>query len=153
MSTCQVYFPLTLLWICLHVCTNISGLLRWLSGKESAYQCRRHRFDPCQEDPLEKEIATHSGTLGWRNPTDRETHRLQSMGSHFLCFLPSYSLILQHKMYWLYIIILKSTHHWNLLIDTFIVVIFQINFRGVQLSSKRKSHGNVSLLAEDETSY
>ena len=22
------------------------GLSRWLSGKESAYQCRRHRFDP-----------------------------------------------------------------------------------------------------------
>ena len=75
------------------------------------------------------------------------------MGSHFLCFLPSYSLILQHKMYWLDIIILKSTYHWNLLIDTFIIVIFQINFRGVQLSSKRKSHVNVSLLAEDETSY
>ncbi|KAM7231060.1 hypothetical protein CapIbe_017505 [Capra ibex] len=33
----------------------------WLSGKESACQCRRHRFNSLgQEDPLEKEMATHS---------------------------------------------------------------------------------------------
>ena len=25
-----------------------------------------------QEDPLEKEIATHSSTLTWKNPMDRE---------------------------------------------------------------------------------
>ena len=25
---------------------KIQGLPLWLSGKESAYQCRRHRFDP-----------------------------------------------------------------------------------------------------------
>ena len=25
-----------------------------------------------QEDPLEKEMATHSSTLAWKNPTDRE---------------------------------------------------------------------------------
>ena len=27
------------------------GLPWWLSGKESAYQCRRHRFDPWSRDP------------------------------------------------------------------------------------------------------
>ena len=33
-----------------------------------------------QEDPLEKEMATHSSILAWRIPWTEETHRLQSMG-------------------------------------------------------------------------
>ena len=33
------------------------------------------------EDPLEKEMATHSSTLAWRIPWREETGRLQSMGS------------------------------------------------------------------------
>ena len=33
-----------------------------------------------QEDPLEKEMATHSSTLAWKTPWT-ETCRLQSMGS------------------------------------------------------------------------
>ena len=44
------------------------GLRRWLSGKESAYQCRRLVFD--QEDPLEEEMATPSVFL-LENPMDR----------------------------------------------------------------------------------
>ena len=32
-----------------------------------------------QEDPLEKEIATHSSTLAWRIPWREEPGRLQSM--------------------------------------------------------------------------
>ena len=34
-----------------------------------------------REDPLEKEIATHSSTLAWRIPWREEPGRLQSMGS------------------------------------------------------------------------
>ena len=34
-----------------------------------------------QEDPLEKEMATHSSTLVWRIPWREEPGRLQSMGS------------------------------------------------------------------------
>ena len=34
-----------------------------------------------QEDPLEKETATHSSTLAWRIPWTEEPGRLQSMGS------------------------------------------------------------------------
>ena len=34
-----------------------------------------------REDPLEKEMATHSSTLGWRIPWREEPSRLQSMGS------------------------------------------------------------------------
>ena len=33
------------------------------------------------EDPLEKEMATHSGTLAWKIPWMEEPGRLQSMGS------------------------------------------------------------------------
>ena len=33
------------------------------------------------EDPLEKEMATHSSTLAWKIPWTKEPGRLQSMGS------------------------------------------------------------------------
>ena len=33
------------------------------------------------EDPLEKEMATHSSTLAWKIPWTGEPGRLQSMGS------------------------------------------------------------------------
>ena len=34
-----------------------------------------------REDPLEKEMATHSSTLAWKIPWTEETSRLQSVGS------------------------------------------------------------------------
>ena len=34
-----------------------------------------------REDPLEKEMATHSSTLAWKIPWMEERGRLQSMGS------------------------------------------------------------------------
>ena len=34
-----------------------------------------------QEDPLEKEMATHSSTLAWRIPRTEEPDKQQSMGS------------------------------------------------------------------------
>ena len=53
----------------------------WLSGKESACQCSRKGFDPLgHEDPLEKEMATHSSILAWRIPLTVEPGKLQSMG-------------------------------------------------------------------------
>ena len=36
---------------------------------------------PGQEDPLEKEMATHSSILGWRIPWTEEPGGLQSMES------------------------------------------------------------------------
>ena len=33
-----------------------------------------------QEDPLEKEMATHSGSLAWKIPWTEELGGLQSMG-------------------------------------------------------------------------
>ena len=35
----------------------------------------------CQEDPLEKEMATHPSTLAWKMPWTEEPSRLQFMGS------------------------------------------------------------------------
>ena len=37
-----------------------------------------------QEDPLEKEMATHSSVLAWRIPWPEEPGGLQSMGSQRL---------------------------------------------------------------------
>ena len=34
-----------------------------------------------QEDPLEKEVATHSSIFAWNTPWTEEPNRLQSMGS------------------------------------------------------------------------
>ena len=44
-------------------------------------QCRRPEFSLGWEDPLEKEVATHSSTLAWKIPWMGEPGRLQSMGS------------------------------------------------------------------------
>ena len=47
-----------------------------------AVQCRRPGVRSLgQEDPLEKEMATHSRTLAWKISWTEEPGRLQSMGS------------------------------------------------------------------------
>ena len=46
-------------------------------GKESTYNAG----DLGWEDPLEEEMATHSGILAWEIPWTEEPGRLQSMGS------------------------------------------------------------------------
>ena len=45
-----------------------------------------------QEDPLEKEMATHSSTLAWKIPWMDEPGRLQSMGSHSQIKLSNFTL-------------------------------------------------------------
>ena len=65
-----------------HNITKI-GLPRWLSGKESACQRRRHRrsrFSP-REDLLAEDMATHSSILAWRILWTEEPGGLQFMGS------------------------------------------------------------------------
>ena len=56
---------------------NVFGLPWWLSGKECACQCRSLG----QEDPLKKEMATHSNVLAWEIPQTKEASGLQSTGS------------------------------------------------------------------------
>ena len=41
------YFPCISHFVDFSVFCGITEVLRWLSGKESAWQCRRHGFDPC----------------------------------------------------------------------------------------------------------
>ena len=49
--------------------------------KTSAYNAGNRVGSLGQEDPLEKEIATHSSSLAWKIPRMEEPGRLQSMGS------------------------------------------------------------------------
>ena len=44
------------------------GLPRWLSGKESACSAGDSGLILGQEDPLEKEMATHFSILAWKIP-------------------------------------------------------------------------------------
>ena len=57
-----------------------------ISGKKPACQYRRLKEMWVQslgwEDPLEKEMATHSSILAWKIPWTEEPGRLQSVGSH-----------------------------------------------------------------------
>ena len=50
-----------------HTHNHNLGLPRWPSGKESAYQCRWHGFNPW-EDPLEEAMVTHSSIFFLRDP-------------------------------------------------------------------------------------
>ena len=62
----------------------ITGFPHGSVGKEFACNAGDTRYAgliPGQEDPLEKEMATHSSLLAWRIPWTEEPGRLQSMGS------------------------------------------------------------------------
>ena len=50
-------------------------------GKASAYNEGDYVRSLGREDPLEKELATHSSTLAWKIPWMEEPGRLQSVGS------------------------------------------------------------------------
>ena len=54
---------------------------RWLSGKESTYQCRICGFDPWVGKIPWRRLVTHSSILAWEIPWIGESVRLQSMGS------------------------------------------------------------------------
>ena len=49
------------------------------------------------EDPLEKEMATHSGTLAWKIPWTEEPGRLQSMGSQSQTRLSKFTMYMYTK--------------------------------------------------------
>ena len=53
-------------------------LPRWFSGSKSACQWVQSLG---QEDPLEKEMATHSSNLPWEIPWTQDPRGLQSLGS------------------------------------------------------------------------
>ena len=50
----------------------VCGLPKWISGKESACQCRRHRFNPWMgKISLDEEMVAYSSVLAWKSPMDR----------------------------------------------------------------------------------
>ena len=51
-----------------------------------------------QEDPLEKEMATHSSVLAWKIPWMEEPGRLQSMGSQSQTRLSNFTFTLTNTM-------------------------------------------------------
>ena len=55
-------------------------LPRWLSGKEYACSAGDLGLILGLEDPLGKEMATHSNTLAWEIPWTEEPGGLQFMG-------------------------------------------------------------------------
>ena len=60
----------------------INGLLWWLSGKEPTLPMQETQvLSLGQEDPLGKEMATHSSVLAWRIPWMEEPGGLQTTGS------------------------------------------------------------------------
>ena len=50
-----------------------------------------------REDPLEKDMATHSSTLAWKTPWTEECCRLQSMGSQSRTRLGDFTFFLFFK--------------------------------------------------------
>ena len=59
---------------------GLSGLPRWLGGKDLPAMQETWVQFLGQEDSLEKEMATHSSILVWEIPWTEEPGRLQSMG-------------------------------------------------------------------------
>ena len=49
-------------------------------GKASAYNAETQVWSLGWEDPLEKEMATHSSTLAWKIPCTKKHDRLLFMG-------------------------------------------------------------------------
>ena len=78
---------------------------RGSDGKESACSADSHVQSLGWDDPLEKEMATHSSILAWKIPWMEEPGRLQSMESqrvrHFASLQPVFlhhcGLTLCHK--------------------------------------------------------
>ena len=61
--------------------TKNVGLPWWLEVQASASNVGDLGLILGREDPLEKEMATHSSILAWRIPWTEEPGGLQSMGS------------------------------------------------------------------------
>ena len=59
---------------------NVFTIVGFLGGSDGKASACNAGSSLGQEDPLEKEMATHSGTLAWKIPWMEEAGRLQSMG-------------------------------------------------------------------------
>ena len=62
-------------------CNSVYGILVAQTVKNLPAMQETQARSLGQEDPLEKEMATHSSILAWRTPWTEEPDGLQSMGS------------------------------------------------------------------------
>ena len=77
------------------------GLPRWLSGKESACQCRRRGFDPwARKIPWRRKWQTPSTILAWKTPWTEAPGRLQSMGWQSWTWLTEYTHMHTQQIPW-----------------------------------------------------
>ena len=71
-----------------HINLGVKDFPVGASGKESAYQCRRCKrckiniWSLGREDPLEKDMATHSSLLGWIIPRAEESDMTEATYMH-----------------------------------------------------------------------
>ena len=76
----DVKWYLIMVFICIYLIIS-RGFPGSYDGKSVCLQCGKTRVRSLdQEDPLEKEMATHSRILAWKIPWTENPCRLQSMG-------------------------------------------------------------------------
>ena len=71
-EACHITAVISLYLGSIIICSSGTGLLQWLSSKESSCQCRRVQ-SLSWEDPLEEERATHSSIFAWEIPWIEES--------------------------------------------------------------------------------
>ena len=62
-----------------HLVKTYNGVAQWVKRLPTMRETRVRSLG--REDPLEKEMATHSSTLAWKIPWTEKPGRLQFMGS------------------------------------------------------------------------
>ena len=93
----------------------ISQVAQWVKNPPTMQETQEMQVRSLgQEDPLEKDIATHSSTLAWRIPWTKEPGRPQSTGSQSWTWLKRLSTAQQrtHSMPLKYI----NLKHTNLVV-------------------------------------
>ena len=68
--------PFDFLFLCLFCASLVAQIVKCLPAMQETLVQSLGR-----EDPLDKEMATHSSTLTWKIPWTEEAGRLQTMGS------------------------------------------------------------------------
>ena len=61
--------------------SKVNAMVAQMQAEASAYKVENPGSIPGREDPLEKETATHSSILVWKNAWMKQSGGLQSMGS------------------------------------------------------------------------
>ena len=77
----QIFYIYNIFLLFLIVVKTYKGFLGGSEVKASAYNVGDLGLIPGQEDPLEKEMVTHSNILAWRIPWTEKPGGLQSRGS------------------------------------------------------------------------